>query len=364
MPDEPTSGQIAEDLHQKIKSGQIGSGDQLPTELDLREQYDAPQSTVRAALKLLTTRGLVETRLGEETFVVAEADRRAGIQKLSGTGPMYRQIAEDLRKKIESGELGHGTQLPTELDLREQYDASRNTVRDAVKLLIARRLVETRPGQGTFVVAKIDPYVTLLTVDSDKGGDEEGPVYLAEVRAKRRTPVTTEPRVEIQKAAGARAEELQVADDVDVVCRHQQRYIDGTPWSLQTSFYPMTLAQQGAVSLLRTDNIKEGVVAYLLTALGLKQAGYRDMIAVRAPDATEAAFFRLPDDGRVAVFEVRRTAFDEEGKPFRLTVSVYPADRNRLEVKVGEVPGDLAESNSADTEDPPSRVSAAQGESS
>src|ERR1700730_10287408 len=116
--------------------------------------------------------------------------------------PMYKQIADDLRRQIEEGGLAPGQQLRTELELREKYNASRNTVRDAVKLLITRGLVETRPGQGTFVVAKIDPYVTLLTVDADKGGDEEGPVYLAEERAKRRTPVTTDPRVEIQKAAG------------------------------------------------------------------------------------------------------------------------------------------------------------------
>ena len=97
--------------------------------------------------------------------------------------PMYRQIAEDLRQKIESGKLGHGTKLPTELELREQYDASRNTVRDAMKWLITRGLIETKPGQGTFVVDKIDPYITKLTGDPTTGRDDEGPVYLAEVKA-------------------------------------------------------------------------------------------------------------------------------------------------------------------------------------
>lgn len=33
--------------------------------------------------------------------------------------PMYRQIAQDLLQKIESGELGRGDRLPTELELRE-----------------------------------------------------------------------------------------------------------------------------------------------------------------------------------------------------------------------------------------------------
>jgi GntR family transcriptional regulator len=79
--------------------------------------------------------------------------------------PMYRQIAEDLRGKIERGKIAQGAQLPTEIELMEQYDASRNTVRDAIKLLTARDLVETRPGQGTFVVEKINPFVTTLTGD-------------------------------------------------------------------------------------------------------------------------------------------------------------------------------------------------------
>jgi GntR family transcriptional regulator len=43
--------------------------------------------------------------------------------------PMYRQIADDLRAKIESSEIGPGDQLPTETELMDQYEASRNTVR-------------------------------------------------------------------------------------------------------------------------------------------------------------------------------------------------------------------------------------------
>ena len=83
--------------------------------------------------------------------------------------PMYRQIAEDLREQIDSGTLTPGQQLPTELELREQYSASRNTVRDAIKWLINLGLVETRPGQGTFVVEKIDPFVTTLSGDPETG---------------------------------------------------------------------------------------------------------------------------------------------------------------------------------------------------
>src|SRR5580700_8847771 len=96
--------------------------------------------------------------------------------------PMYQQIAEDLRAQIESGTLEPGAQLPTELELRDRYDSSRNTIRDAIKRLSSQGLVETRPGQGTFVTRRMDPFVTVLTADpTSGGGGDEGARYLSEV---------------------------------------------------------------------------------------------------------------------------------------------------------------------------------------
>jgi hypothetical protein len=43
----------------------------------------------------------------------------------------------------------------------DQYRASRNTVRDAIKWLTTRALVETRPGQGAFITETIQPVTTL-----------------------------------------------------------------------------------------------------------------------------------------------------------------------------------------------------------
>jgi hypothetical protein len=82
-------------------------------------------------------------------------------------------------------------------------------------------------------------------------------------------------------------------------------------------------------------------VSYLRDTLGVDQVGWRDMIVVRAPNEVETVFFKLPDDGRVPVIETRRTTFDSKEKPVRLTVSVYPGDRNQFAVNVGQVPGDI-----------------------
>jgi len=253
--------------------------------------------------------------------------------------PMYRQIAEDLRAQIETGTLEPGQQLRTETELGKRYGASRNTVRDAMKWLITLGVVETRPGQGTFVVKKPKPFVTTLTADPKIGpGGDEVANYGSDVEAQRRIPFNSEPQVETQKASATIAAELRVAEGSHVISRHVKRYIDDTPWSLQTSFYPMGFALKGADQLLLAEDIKIGAVKYLGETLGLQQVGYRDWITVRAPDAIEAVFFNLPQDGRIVVFENFRTGFDQTGTPMRVTVTIFPTDRNQFKVNVGNLP--------------------------
>jgi hypothetical protein len=77
--------------------------------------------------------------------------------------------------------------------------------------------------------------------DPGTGHDDDGPTYFAEARATLRRPTSTAPRVEIQQAIGEVQNGLQLPDSPTVVSRHQQRYIDGIPFSLQTSLYPMGL---------------------------------------------------------------------------------------------------------------------------
>lgn len=251
--------------------------------------------------------------------------------------PMYQQIAENLRAQIESGALEPGAQLPTELELGDRYASSRNTIRDAIKRLTSQGLVETRPGQGTFVSRRIDPFVTVLTADPRSGGGgDEGAWYLSEVDKSHRHASRTSPKVEVQVPSAEVSRRLRVPPNTQVVSRHEMRYIDGIPWSLQTSFYLMDFITKGATRLLMAEDIQEGAVRYLSETIGVTQVGYRDWITARFPDANEQTFFGLAHDA--AVFEVFRTGFDQTGTPLRVTVTVRPADRNHFIINVGEVP--------------------------
>jgi len=253
--------------------------------------------------------------------------------------PRYRQIADELERQITSGALAPGAKLLTEQELQQHYQASRNTVRDAVRWLTIRGLVETRAGQGTFVVHPPEPYVTTLSANPETGlGGGEGEAFYREVTDQGRQPYMPDLQVEVSQASGVIAAELQISEETSVVGRSQRRFIDGAPFSLQTSYYPMSLVEAGAQRLLSAETIFPGTVSYLGETLGVEQARYRDRITVRVPGATEMAFFGLPPDGRVSVIETFRTAFDTRDKPFRLTVSTFAADRNQFAVFTGRVP--------------------------
>jgi GntR family transcriptional regulator len=77
--------------------------------------------------------------------------------------PKYQQIADRLRAQINGGALQPGQRLPSEPDLAAEYDASRNTVRLAIALLINQGLVVSRQGLGTFVVEPTKPFTALLS---------------------------------------------------------------------------------------------------------------------------------------------------------------------------------------------------------
>ena len=64
---------------------------------------------------------------------------------------LYRQVADQLRALIDSGEYRVGSRLPTERDLAEQLKVSRPTVREALIALEVEGRVEVRMGSGIYV---------------------------------------------------------------------------------------------------------------------------------------------------------------------------------------------------------------------
>ena len=80
--------------------------------------------------------------------------------------PIVSQVEERIRELIDSKKYTEGMKLPTENELCQSMNVGRGTVREALRLLQAKGLVEIKPGRGAFVALKrtvdINPVVWLV----------------------------------------------------------------------------------------------------------------------------------------------------------------------------------------------------------
>jgi len=65
----------------------------------------------------------------------------------------YEDIVQQIRALIEDGKLKRNDHLPSERELGETFRVSRTTVREAIRTLESMKLLQSRQGNGTYVVA-------------------------------------------------------------------------------------------------------------------------------------------------------------------------------------------------------------------
>ncbi len=73
-----------------------------------------------------------------------------GVRQVRKT-KVYHEIVDQIRELIAAGRINPGDRLPPERELAELFKASRNSVRDAIRVLEQMGLIESRQGDGTYV---------------------------------------------------------------------------------------------------------------------------------------------------------------------------------------------------------------------
>ena len=76
--------------------------------------------------------------------------------EVSYNAPIYLQLREVVRSKIEDGEYAPGTAIPSENLLASTYSINRLTVRSAIDALVNEGLLKRVQGKGVYVVAQIE----------------------------------------------------------------------------------------------------------------------------------------------------------------------------------------------------------------
>jgi GntR family transcriptional repressor for pyruvate dehydrogenase complex len=102
--------------------------------------------------------------------------------KVVQTSRLYQQIVQQIEESIDKGELKEGDQLPAERELAQQFGVSRTAVREAVKTLSEKGLVEAYAGRGTFITNGSTNSIRNTLDRMIRNGPLEGTVHLAEMR--------------------------------------------------------------------------------------------------------------------------------------------------------------------------------------
>ncbi|MFB4282009.1 MULTISPECIES: GntR family transcriptional regulator [unclassified Nonomuraea] len=142
----PIYVQVAEMIHERITSGELRTGDPVPSETALEAEFDIARTTARNVARELRRRQLVHTVPGEGTFVGP-----LGVPRTKPTRAVHAIIARDLIARITRGELRPNRAIPSEKALMRQYGVAKVTARQAVSHLRDSRWVFTVPRRGTFV---------------------------------------------------------------------------------------------------------------------------------------------------------------------------------------------------------------------
>lgn len=100
-------------------------------------------------------------------------------------GSLVENAIDSLRQAIEEHQWSIGTKLPVETELADALGVGRNTVREAVRVLVHVGMLETRQGDGTYVRATQDAGETLRRISRTRLAEQIEVRLMLEVQAAR-----------------------------------------------------------------------------------------------------------------------------------------------------------------------------------
>jgi GntR family transcriptional regulator, transcriptional repressor for pyruvate dehydrogenase complex len=162
----------------------------------------------------------LDLRYSSQTIASSPKLARAGetpVYKVVRTSRLYEQIVQQIEDSVLNGSLKPGDQLPAERELAQRLGVSRTAVREAVKALREKGLVEAYSGRGTFITDGTTHAARQSFDLMVKIGQQEGSTHLAELR------LILEPGIAAVAATRADEEDLAAMRDAVAVMEGAQK---------------------------------------------------------------------------------------------------------------------------------------------
>jgi GntR family trehalose operon transcriptional repressor len=225
----------------------------------------------------------------------------------------YQTIYNEIARQIKSGEIPAQTLLPSENDLKEQFDTSRETIRKALNLLSQNGYIQKVRGKGSIVIdiSKFDFPVS-------------GLVSFKELAKKMGTkPKTIVHELDLIKPDSIIRKQLQLSSKDFVWKVVRTREMGGEKIILDKDFLSKKI-----VPNLTEDICADSIYQYLENELGLSISFAKKEIVVEEPNEEDRTLMDLEGFHNVVV--IKNYVYLDDATLFQYTESRHRPDKFRF----------------------------------
>jgi GntR family transcriptional regulator len=220
--------------------------------------------------------------------------------------------AEQLRRRIESGELKADSALPSERELAEMLGVSRMTVRVAIEQLAGEGLLVRRPNRRALVAGdKISRSASFMS-------------FSEEMRTRGWRPHSVIRQMTATVADVSVAAQLNLEVGAKVIYLERLRFADDEPLALERVYLPYARF----AGLLGRDLASQSLYAVMEQELGVRPALSEESVEAVLLSTEEAEIFGVA--AAAPALLTRRITRDEEGQVVEAATSLYRGDRYRM----------------------------------
>ena len=222
--------------------------------------------------------------------------------------PKYKHILETIKTQIIEEKYPAGSMLPDQNTLAKEFKTSRMTVKKALDMLAIEGFIYSRRGSGTFVKKNALAQQDALPVN-DYGGLSR---RFSKSRVKSKPTVfdVTFPTPEVK-------ERLELKQNEPVYEILRLRLVDNTPYALEHTFMPISLAPN-----LSKDILFDSIYAYLTKEVKLEIGGAFRKISAEKAEANDLKY--LESEANDPILQVEQVVYLQDGRPFEYSISRHP----------------------------------------
>ncbi|ABR48258.1 transcriptional regulator, GntR family [Alkaliphilus metalliredigens QYMF] len=225
--------------------------------------------------------------------------------------PVYMNIAESIRNKVNSGTLKPGDDLPSEVNLCKEYETSRMTVRKSLAILTNEGYIYSVPGKGYFVAK---PEYNKYTIYYDEMHNSINNVDSAKLL-----------EVDIIMPDEKLINSLQIHQNKKVIRIRRLFYTDGEPMAYDVKY----LLYHKGVPIVEQE-IKHATLPEMI-AKNISLFSMKKEIKIYTEIPQEKTKKLLHIDKELALLVVEQKLYDSNDKPMGLGITYFRGDYIKLQ---------------------------------